>query len=66
MAALWDKLGLGPDDGAFFAAGKADQAAKLAGQARTRVGVDMWLIDQVAFRLCWIIDFQLYFCDEDA
>ncbi|MFM5915612.1 MAG: aspartate--tRNA ligase, partial [Chakrabartia godavariana] len=31
MAALWDSLGLGPDDGAFFAAGKEEQAAKLAG-----------------------------------
>jgi aspartyl-tRNA synthetase len=30
------ELGLGPDDGIFFAAGKESQAAKLAGLARTR------------------------------
>jgi len=31
MAALYDAIGLGPDDGCFFAAGKEEQAAKLAG-----------------------------------
>ena len=31
-------MGLGPDDGIFFAAGKEAEAAKLAGAARTRVG----------------------------
>jgi aspartyl-tRNA synthetase len=65
MAALWDALGLGPDDGAFFAAGKEEQAAKLAGQARARVGEQLDLIDKEAFRFCWIIDFPFYEWDED-
>ena len=37
MDALAEAMGLGPDDGIFFAAGKEDEAAKLAGAARTRV-----------------------------
>jgi aspartyl-tRNA synthetase len=65
MAALWDALGLGPDDGAFFAAGKADQAAKLAGQARTRTGEQLDLIDTDAFKFCWIIDFPFYEWDDE-
>jgi aspartyl-tRNA synthetase len=65
MAALWDALGLGPDDGAFFAAGKEAQAAKLAGQARTRTGEQLDLVDQNAFKFCWIIDFPFYEWDED-
>ena len=65
MAALWDALGLGPDDGAFFAAGKEDQAAKLAGQARVRVGEQLELVDKDSFRFCWIIDFPFYEWDED-
>jgi aspartyl-tRNA synthetase len=65
MAALWDALGLGPDDGAFFAAGKAEQAAKLAGAARTRVGEQLELIDKDAFKFCWIIDFPFYEWDEE-
>ena len=66
MAALWDSLGLGPDDGAFFAAGKADQAAKLAGAARSRVGEQLELIDTQAFKFCWIIDFPFSEWDEEA
>ncbi len=66
MAALWDALGLGPDDGAFFAAGKEEQAAKLAGAARVRVGDQLGLTEQDAFRFCWIIDFPFYEWDEDA
>ncbi len=65
MAALWDALGLGPDDGAFFAAGNEAQAAKLAGQARTRTGEQLELIDLNAFKFCWIIDFPFYEWDED-
>ncbi len=64
MAALWDALGLGPDDGAFFAAGNADQAARLAGQARSRVGEQLGLISADAFRFCWIVDFPFYEWDE--
>ena len=65
MASLWESLGLGPDDGAFFAAGKPDQAARLAGQARTRTGEQLGLVEQDAFRFCWIVDFPFYEWDED-
>jgi len=59
------ELGLGPDDGLFFAAGKADQAAKLAGAARTRVGEELGLIEDGAFKFCWIVDFPMYEYDEE-
>ncbi len=65
MAALWDSLGLGPDDGAFFAAGDEAKAAKLAGAARARAGEQLDLIDKDSFRFCWIIDFPFYEWDED-
>jgi aspartyl-tRNA synthetase len=65
MVALYAALGLGPDDGCFFAAGQADQAGKLAGAARTRVGEQLDLIEKDAFRFCWIIDFPFYEWDED-
>jgi aspartyl-tRNA synthetase len=60
------QLGLGPDDGIFFAAGKGGQAAKLAGAARTRVGDQLGLIEQGAYRFCWIVDFPMYEYDEEA
>jgi len=60
MTALADSLGLGPDDGLFFAAGKVDQAARLAGLARTRVGEQLGLIDEKRFEFCWIVDFPMF------
>ena len=66
MNAMADALGLGPDDGLFFAAGQEAQAAKLAGLARTRVGEQLSLIDPNRFEFCWIVDFPMFEYDEDA
>jgi aspartyl-tRNA synthetase len=60
MDRLAEQLGLGPDDGLFFAAGKEEDAAKLAGLARTRVGEQLDLIEKGAFRFCWIVDFPMF------
>ncbi|HET9459027.1 MAG TPA: aspartate--tRNA ligase [Sphingomicrobium sp.] len=60
MDLLADEMGLGPDDGIFFAAGKEAEAARLAGLARTRVAEQLDLIEQGAFRFCWIVDFPMY------
>ncbi|PAX09735.1 aspartate--tRNA ligase [Sphingomonas lenta] len=65
MQAIADALGLGPDDGVFFAAGKQAQAAKLAGLARTRVAEQLNLIDPDRFEFCWIVDFPMFEWDED-
>ncbi|MBU3077441.1 aspartate--tRNA ligase [Sphingomonas quercus] len=65
MQAIAEALGLGPDDGVFFAAGKEAQAAKLAGLARTRVGEELGLIDPKRFEFCWIVDFPMFEYDED-
>ena len=65
-AKLVAALGLGANDGVFFAAGKESQAAKLAGLARTRVAETLDLIDKDRFDLCWIVDFPFYEYDEDT
>jgi aspartyl-tRNA synthetase len=65
MDALADELGLGPDDGVFFAAGKEADAAKLAGFARTRVAEQLDLLEKHAFRFCWIVDFPMYEYNEE-
>lgn len=66
MKAIYDALGLGPDDGLFFAAGKELQAAKLAGAARNRVGHTLGLIEENCFKFCWVVDFPMFEYDEDA
>jgi aspartyl-tRNA synthetase len=65
MDKLAEAMGLGPDDGIFFAAGKEEEAAKLAGLARTRVGEQLGVIEQGAFRFCWIVDFPMYEYNEE-
>jgi aspartyl-tRNA synthetase len=65
MKAIYAELGLGDDDGLFFAAGKELQAAKLAGAARNRVGEQLNLIPQGEFKFCWIVDFPMFEYDEE-
>jgi aspartyl-tRNA synthetase len=65
MARLAERMGLGPDDGIFFAAGKEEEAARLAGLARTRVAEQLDLIEKDAFRFCWIVDFPMYEYNEE-
>ncbi|MXP13843.1 aspartate--tRNA ligase [Altererythrobacter confluentis] len=66
MAQLYDELGLGENDGLFFAAGKQKEAVKLAGAARTRVAEELGLIEQGCFKFCWIVDFPMFEYDEEA
>ncbi|ABC62885.1 aspartate--tRNA ligase [Erythrobacter litoralis] len=65
MQKIYDELGLGENDGLFFAAGKEKDAAKLAGAARTRVGEELGLIEQGCFKFCWIVDFPMFEYDEE-
>jgi aspartyl-tRNA synthetase len=65
MAELYAELGLGENDGLFFAAGKEADAAKLAGAARIRVGEELGLVEESRFELCWIVDFPFYEWNED-
>ncbi|MHA6318260.1 aspartate--tRNA ligase [Altererythrobacter sp. CAU 1778] len=65
MEKLYAELGLGENDGLFFAAGKEKDAAKLAGAARTRVAEVLGLIEENCFKFCWIVDFPMFEYDED-
>jgi len=58
--------GLAPGDAVFFAAGKPGEAAKLAGQARLKLGVELGLVEANAFRFCWIVDFPMYELNEET
>jgi aspartyl-tRNA synthetase len=58
--------GLKPGDAVFFAAGKEAEAAKLAGQARLKLGADLGLTEKAGFRFCWITDFPFYELNEET
>ena len=65
MDRLAAEMGLGADDGLFFAAGKEAEAVRLAGAARTRVAEELGLIDQDRFDFCWIVDFPMFEFNEE-
>ena len=59
------QLGLKAGDAAFFVAGDPEKFVKFAGAARTKVGVDLNLIDENRFELAWIVDFPMFEWNED-
>ena len=65
VTAIREQLGLKVGDAAFFAAGDPGVFAKFAGAARTKVGVDLELIDKDRFALCWVVDYPMFEWNED-
>ena len=63
---LKEMAGLNDGDAVFFVCDKADKAARIAGQARTRIGQDLGLIEQNTFKFCWVVDFPMYEKDEET
>ncbi len=63
---LREAAGVGNGDAVFFAGGSPDAAAALAGQARTRLGQELGLIDESRFAFCWIVDFPMFERDPDS
>jgi aspartyl-tRNA synthetase len=63
--ALRVQLGLEAGDASFFVAGEPSKFYKFAGEARTKAGEDLNLIDRDRFDLCWIIDFPFYEWSEE-
>ena len=53
-------------DAIFFVCAKEQEAAKIAGKIRTKLGVDLELIDYNRFEFCWITDFPFYELNEDT
>ncbi|MCX5519343.1 aspartate--tRNA ligase [Kaistia defluvii] len=64
--AVRQQLGLEDGDAVFFVAGDPAKFYKFAGDARTRVGTDLNLVDKDRFELCWIVDFPFYEWDEET
>jgi aspartyl-tRNA synthetase len=66
QAAIAAKTGVKAGDAVFFSAGEETAAAKLAGQARIRIGTELGLSKTDVFEFCWIVDFPMYeWNDED-
>ncbi|WFU48614.1 aspartate--tRNA ligase [Sinorhizobium terangae] len=58
--AIRTQLGLEDGDACFFVAGEPAKFYKFAGEARTKAGEELNLVDRERFELCWIVDFPFY------
>ena len=56
----------GDNSSMFFVCDTVDTAAKAAGKLRNKLGVDLNLIDENEFRLCWIEEFPFYELNEET
>jgi aspartyl-tRNA synthetase len=63
--ALRGQLGLKVGDAVFFVAGNPANFTSFAGQARTKVGEELGLVDEESFALAWIVDFPMYEWNEE-
>ncbi|TCL70279.1 aspartyl-tRNA synthetase [Rhizobium sp. BK251] len=63
--AIRTQLGLEEGDACFFVAGDPDKFYKFAGEARTRAGEELNLVDRDRFELCWIVDFPFFEWSEE-
>lgn len=63
---LTKRANLQPGSVIFFIADDAETAPKLAGQIRAELGRRLGLIDENAFRFCFIVDFPMYEIDEET
>lgn len=63
---LISRAGLKPGSVIFFISDDNDSTPKFAGQIRTELGQKLNLIDQDAFKMCFIVDFPMFEIDEET
>ncbi len=52
-------------DVVFFVSDKEKNANRISGEVRSKLGVDLDLIEKDVFRFCWIVDFPMFEFDEE-
>jgi len=66
LRAIFEMTGLGDGDAVFFACDHPGKAEAFAGTVRSRLGTDLGLIEENAFRFCWIVDYPMFELDEQT
>jgi aspartyl-tRNA synthetase len=62
---LTEVANLKDGDAVFFASGTKDEATKIAGRVRTKLGEDLGLLEENIYHFCWIINFPFYEFNEE-
>ena len=61
-----ETTGVSAGDSIFFVCDQPNAAATFAGLVRTRLGVDLALLEKNSYRLCWTVDFPMYERNEET
>ncbi|HXC92122.1 MAG TPA: aspartate--tRNA ligase [Stellaceae bacterium] len=65
-ALIREELGLGDGDAVFFVGGVPGNFVQFASAARMKLGYELGLVEDGAFRFCWITDFPMYERNEET
>lgn len=57
---------LNDGDALFFTCDEGEEAAKLAGKIRIKLGKELCLIDKDEYKFCWIVDFPMFELNEET
>jgi aspartyl-tRNA synthetase len=63
--AIREQMRLKEGDAVFFVAGDPARFYKFAGEARSKLGRELKLIDEDRFEFCWIVDFPMFEWNEE-
>ncbi len=66
MNELKDKFSLKDGDAVLFMAGTGVRFDKFSGRLRNKVAEELGLVDENAFKMCWIVDFPFYEENEET
>jgi len=65
MAKLTGALNAKPGDAAFFVCSDEAAANRIGGEIRVKLGKELDIVEQNAFRFCWITDFPMFEYNEE-
>ncbi|MDA0991413.1 MAG: aspartate--tRNA ligase [Verrucomicrobia bacterium] len=66
LASLQQVCGVAAGDVVFFVCDTTQAAARISGDLRTKIATDLKLLEQNAYRFCWIVDFPMFERDEES
>lgn len=66
LAKLKSQLGVEEGDAVLFMTGKGMKFDKFSGRLRNKVAEELGLVDENAFKMCWIVDFPFYEENEET
>ncbi len=66
LAEIKNIANLGDNDSIFFSCANKNEAVKIAGKVRTKIGIELELIDNDSFEFVWVVDFPFYELNEET